>query len=65
MENFIVLGIIPGTDYQTTFSFWLGVAGGFVGMVILAKLWRKRHAIQNALAARQIARVISQYQVQA
>lgn len=31
MQNFIVLGYIPGTNYQTTFAFWI-----YVDLVICA-----------------------------
>ena len=64
MQSFIVLGIIPGTHFQTTFNFWLTVAVlllvfGFRRHIIVAR----RH-VQRELAARRIARAIDRCQLQ-
>jgi hypothetical protein len=40
MQSFIVLGIIPGTDFQTTFNFWVGVAASFVLLLSLRRILR-------------------------
>jgi hypothetical protein len=39
MQNFIVLGLIPGTDIQITFAMWLIIALGLVVLFLLAILW--------------------------
>ncbi|TAH35395.1 hypothetical protein EYC59_02350 [Candidatus Saccharibacteria bacterium] len=42
MQNFIVLGLVPGTHIQLTFTFWLVVSALFItilfGVFILARL---------------------------
>lgn len=32
MDSFIVLGLVPGTNFQITFELWLQVAAGLVGL---------------------------------
>lgn len=42
MQNFIVLGLVPGTQIQLTFTFWMIVSALFVttllSVFILARL---------------------------
>jgi hypothetical protein len=38
MSNFIVLGLIPGTDAQLTFGIWLAIAGALCGVVLARQL---------------------------
>ena len=59
MQDFIVLGIIPGTDYQLTFTFWLAVAGTLVVLPVLVRLWRRRYAFAAILLSLYVARLIS------
>lgn len=39
MQNFIVLGIIPGTNIQTDLNFWLGVYTLFA-LFLSRNFWR-------------------------
>jgi len=39
MSEFIVLGLIPGTHTELTFTFWLIVASALLGVVTLWKIW--------------------------
>jgi hypothetical protein len=43
MYSFVVLGLIPGTNYQITFLWWLSVSG----LILSGFVWRwlaTRHA---------------------
>jgi len=64
MQNFIVLGIVPGTDFQITFSFWLAAAGTLAALPVAVQMWRKRYAFIALARARKIARLITQAQFQ-
>lgn len=64
MQSFIVLGIIPGTDFQTTFNFWIMMAGMLFCAPLVSKIIRY-HAPQRAYqAALQVARFMYYYQYQ-
>jgi len=65
MQTFIVLGIIPGTHFQTTFTFWLMVGLSLLCLPLAAYLWHKHYALRAYFAARKIARFIDQYQLSA
>lgn len=65
MQSFIVLGIIPGTNFQLNFGFWISVGIMLLCSPIVRKIWRNRARFSTLLAAVKIARVISQYQLQA
>jgi hypothetical protein len=65
MQNFIVLGIIPGTNFQTSFNFWLLVGIGLASLPALLFLAHKRHAVRAYFAARKVARLINQLQLPA
>ena len=40
MDNFIVLGLVPGTNFQITFELWLQVATGLVGLGLLVYVYK-------------------------
>lgn len=63
MQSFIVLGIIPGTNFQLNFSFWISTGIIFVCLPMLRKIWQNRTYFLTLLAAFRIARVIDQYQL--
>jgi hypothetical protein len=65
MESFIVLGIIPGTHYQTTFMFWVYVTYALVCMVLLGMIFSKRSAIRAYIVARKISRLINNFRITA
>lgn len=65
MQNFIVLGLVPGTNFQITFAYWLNVILAIVGLLALRSAWRRRTAIHLFLAGLQIALIIDRGQVQA
>ncbi|HSW36806.1 MAG TPA: hypothetical protein VLG37_00350 [Candidatus Saccharimonadales bacterium] len=49
MYNFIVLGLIPGTDIQITFQMWLNAAGLIVALIALAWLYNQHRQPLPAL----------------
>lgn len=55
MQNFIVLGLVPGTQIQLTFTFWMIVSALFVGLLmavfILARLDEIRTGAHRATEA--------------
>ena len=57
MYEFIVLGLIPGTHLQITFSFWII---GMVCLVIAGVVWleSRRHALRNWLVTISVAMVL-------
>jgi hypothetical protein len=63
MQSFIVLGIIPGTNFQLNFSFWISVGVLLFCLPIVRAAWRKRIYLQTLLAAMRISSVIDQYQL--
>ncbi len=63
MQNFIVLGIIPGTNFQTTFNFWLTVAIGLSTLVYMPKLIAMGRQLRLYIAARQIAHTINRFEL--
>ena len=42
MQNFIVLGFIPGTDIQITFTMWLISALSILFVSLLVGVWHSR-----------------------
>jgi hypothetical protein len=59
MSEFIVLGLIPGTQLQITFLLWaLLVAAGVIGSLIW--LGHRRHAFRNWLIAIRIMLLMRQ-----
>jgi hypothetical protein len=65
MQNFIVLGVVPGTTIQLTFNFWLGVSIALLSLPLLRAMWRLRGALRELLVAIAIARAIDRYRVPA
>ena len=65
MQNFIVLGIIPGTNIQTTFTFWVAVAAILVAIPLLVGAWRRRYAVIAYIIAIRVAWLIDRHQLQA
>jgi hypothetical protein len=69
MQNFIVLGLIPGTNFEATFTLWLYVVSGVIALPMLRQLWRQRTALRHyivaRLVAREITRAITQFQLPA
>jgi len=65
MQSFIVLGIVPGTNIQTTLNFWLVVTILLAVIAFRRYLKTFRSFVQQQLAARRIARTINGYQLQA
>lgn len=65
MQSFIVLGIIPGTNFQLNFSFWISIGVVLFCLPVMRAAWRRRIHVQTLLAALRIASVIDQYQLQA
>lgn len=63
MQNFIVLGIIPGTNFQTTFDFWLGAGAVLFSLPLLLRLYHKRHVLHAYLAGRKINHFILHYRL--
>jgi hypothetical protein len=63
MQTFIVLGIVPGTDIQLTFNFWLCVAIMLALSPLLRALWHRRGIVQTYLVGLQLLRFIGQSQL--
>jgi len=63
MQDFIVLGIIPGTSIQITFNYWLYAAISLLALSLLKAVWRRRSSIREYIVALLISRVIARYQV--
>ena len=63
MQSFIVLGIIPGTQVQLNFTFWISVSIGFFTFLLLSSLWSKRQAFRIRLISHQIARAIDNFEL--
>jgi hypothetical protein len=63
MQNFIVLGIIPGTNYQTTFNFWLAIAAAFLVLMYIPKYVAVAKHMRTYLGMRQIARTIDHFEL--
>jgi hypothetical protein len=40
MDNFIVLGLVPGTNLQITFELWLQTAAAFLGLGLLVYAYK-------------------------
>jgi len=64
MQNFIVLGIIPGTNFEATFNFWLSLAILLASLPFVRSAWRQRSKLHVYIVALRLARFIDQYQFQ-
>ena len=65
MQSFIVLGLIPGTNVELNFSFWITVWMGLICLPILRATWRRRGLLRELIVALQVSWFIDQYQVSA
>lgn len=55
MQNFLVLGIVPGTQYQITFTAWLALVATLLsGYLFLRMRRRTRNWLLCAYAALRI-----------
>lgn len=59
MQNFIVLGIIPGTSIRITFNFWLCTVVSLLCLVLMKNLWQRRATIRSFIIALMISRFIA------
>ncbi|GEM_PF-1132200 len=64
MQSFIVLGIIPGTNIQTTLNFWLAVTAILVLVTFRRRMWALCSYVQRQLVVRRIAHTIKNYELQ-
>ncbi len=65
MESFIVLGILPGTQYQISFLAWAYATLSTAAVILLIRLAPNRQTIQTFFIAHKVARFIDRYQLQA
>ncbi len=65
MQNFIVLGQIPGTNFETTFNFWLTLSLALILLFSARRLWRKRYSLLAFIRARKIERLMTHHQLRA
>jgi hypothetical protein len=65
MQSFIVLGIIPGTSVQLTFTFWMYTSVFVACTPLLRATWRRRSQVHGYIVGFMISRVIAQYQLPA
>lgn len=65
MQNFIVLGIVPGTNLQITFTFWLFAAAALMALLVARYAWRQRKHVRVYLVAIQLSRFIDRYRIAA
>ena len=59
MQNFIVLGIVPGTNYQITFSFWLEVVLLLCMVINIPRIIHFGRYVWRTYMLYRIARTIS------
>jgi len=60
MQNFIVLGIIPGTNIQLNFTAWLYVC---ITLVTTSLVMYERHAIRSWLLSHYVAYRINRLRI--
>lgn len=60
MQNFIVLGLIPGTDLQFNFETWLMICAGLAALFILFRL---RHSIRALVLGWYVAYLIKHHEL--
>ena len=65
MQNFIVLGIIPGTDFQITFNFWLLAAVLLASLPLVRRAWHQRNNVRVYIVSMQLNWVIDRFQIPA
>jgi len=62
MQSFIVLGIIPGTNIQTTLGFWVIISVMLLVVLFRSKIIAIRNFVQFFMAIRKIARTINGFE---
>ena len=62
MQNFIVLGLIPGTNLEITFALWL-LGGAAIAAMVFAWHLQRTHRVRNWLIATTIAWTIRHRQL--
>lgn len=60
MQNFLVLGYVPGTDFQINFTMWLSAI--MLGTLVWVALHEK-HTIRAVILAWYVARLIKHHQL--
>ncbi len=65
MQSFIVLGIVPGTNFELTFNFWLYAVTLLLCTPFFLSLWRQRTTLYNYAVAAQLAYFIDRCQLRA
>ncbi len=65
MQSFIVLGLVPGTNFQLTFGLWLLAAGALLSLPVLAHAWRRRRQIHVYFVGWTLGRFIARCQLPA
>lgn len=63
MQNFFVLGLVPGTTIQITFTLWLSTVLLLGSTPFLIYAWRRRASVYNYAIALEFARFIDQSQL--
>ncbi len=63
MSEFIVLGLVPGTQIQITFALWIIVVSGLL-VVTLARLAHRTHLLRNWIITIQIV-ILTRQRLQA
>ena len=55
MESFIVLGIVPGTDFQLTLEFWIAVAAVLLVLANLSLVFELANRARTWYVAQRIS----------
>ncbi len=63
MQNFFVLGLVPGTTIQITFTVWLTTVLLLASAPFLTYAWRHRAQAYNYMIAAEFARFIDRSQL--
>lgn len=61
MQNFIVLGLVPGTNIQITLNLWLGVTAGVLFLLVTPRLILAIDTVRRYFVMRKIARTINRF----
>jgi hypothetical protein len=65
MQNFFVLGLIPGTTIQITFTLWFSTVVLVASTPFLTYAWHRRARVYNYTIALELARFIDRFQLPA
>ena len=63
MQNLLVLGLVPGTDFQITFTLWLNAIASLCGLLLMWYAWQHRVQLYTLVVVVRIALVIDQGQI--